>query len=76
MGGHPGRLRQSPPPAPPPSLFLDAAFAPPSETIGAADLFTLSPAMQAYLRSPAFTALLRTRGRERGLLDACTASRT
>ena len=58
------------PPAPPPSLFLDAAFAPPSETIGAADLFTLSPAMQAYLRSPAFTALLRTRGRERGLLDA------
>lgn len=61
----------SPPPAaPPPSLFLDAAFAPPSETIGAADLFTLSPAMQAYLRSPVFTALLRTRGRQRGLLDA------
>jgi tetratricopeptide (TPR) repeat protein len=58
------------PPAPPPALFLDAAFAPPSETVGAADLFTLSPAMQAYLRSPAFKTLLRTRGREHGLIEA------
>jgi len=63
----------TPPPAPPPALFLDAAFAPPSEAIGADNLFTLSPAMQAYLRSPAFKVLLRTRGRERGLLDALTS---
>jgi len=59
-----------PPPAPPPALFLDAAFAPPSEAVGAGDLFTLSPAMQAYLRSPAFKTLLRTRGREHGLIEA------
>jgi Tfp pilus assembly protein PilF len=56
--------------APPPALFADAAFAPPAEPVGAADLFTLSPAMRAYLRSPAFGALLRTRGLEQGLVEA------
>ena len=54
----------------PPPLFADASFKPPSETIGAHNLFTLSPAMQAYLHSPAFEALLRSKGLERGLIDA------
>lgn len=59
-------------PAPLPStqLLSDAAFGPPTETIGAADLFQLSPAMREYLRSPAFTAILRRKGPERGLVEA------
>jgi len=63
----------SPPPlssAPPPALFADAAFAPPSEPIGSDALFALSPAMRAHLHSPAFTALLRSKGLERGLIEA------
>lgn len=56
-------------PAPPP-LFADASFKPPSEPIGAQDLFTLSPAMRAYVHSPAFEAQLRSKGLERGLIDA------
>jgi len=56
--------------APPPALFADAAFGPASETVGSAGLFTLSPAMRAHLRSPAFSALLRSRGLERGLVEA------
>ncbi len=62
----------SAPPAPPaPSqLFNDAAFSPPSEHIGAGDLFSLSPAMRAYLNSPAFRAQLRAKGPEQGLVDA------
>jgi Flp pilus assembly protein TadD len=56
-------------PAPPP-LFADASFKPPSEPIGAQNLFTLSPAMRAYIHSPAFEAHLRNKGLERGLIDA------
>jgi Tfp pilus assembly protein PilF len=56
--------------AAPPPLFADASFKPPSEPIGAQNLFTLSPAMQAYIHSPAFEAHLRSKGRERGLIDA------
>jgi len=55
---------------PPPALFADSAFKPPSETIGADGLFTLSPAMRDYLHSPAFAAQLRGKSRERGLVDA------
>ena len=56
--------------AAPPPLFADASFKPPSEPIGAQNLFTLSPAMQAYAHSPAFEAQLRSKGLERGLIDA------
>jgi len=57
-------------PAPPPALFADARFAPPSEPIGAHDLFTLSPAMRTYLDSSAFQARLRAKGMQHGLVDA------
>lgn len=62
----------SAPPGPPaPSrLFSDATFSPPSERIGADDLFSLSPEMQAYLDSEAFHAHLRAKGLEQGLVDA------
>jgi Tfp pilus assembly protein PilF len=51
-------------------LFDDAAFAAPSEPVDATNLFTLSPAMQAYLHSPAFASHLREKGSERGLVNA------
>jgi tetratricopeptide (TPR) repeat protein len=51
-------------------LFNDAAFSAPSEPASADSLFTLSPEMRAYLRSPAFAAHLRANGSERGLVDA------
>jgi Tfp pilus assembly protein PilF len=54
----------------PPELFADARFAPPSAPVGARDLFTLSPAMQAYLHSPEFAALQDKHGAERGLIEA------
>jgi tetratricopeptide (TPR) repeat protein len=57
-------------PAPPPDLFADARFAPPSAPANAADLFTLSPAMREYLGSPTFRALIRTHGQARGLIEA------
>jgi Tfp pilus assembly protein PilF len=62
----------SAPPAPPPPsrLFNDAAFSPPSEQVGAGDLFALSPAMRAYLNSSAFRAQVRAKGLEHGLVDA------
>ena len=59
-----------PAPAPPTALFADSRFAPPSEAVGAADLFTLSPAMRAYLDSPAFQERLRAKGSRHGLVDA------
>lgn len=58
-----------PPPAPHPP-FADARFAPPTEPVGAKDLFTLSPPMRAYLNSTAFTRHLRQSGLRRGLVDA------
>ena len=62
----------SAPPVPPaPSrLFSDATFAPPSEPIGADDLFAMSPEMQAYLDSAPFRAQLHAKGLESGLVDA------
>ena len=51
-------------------LFKDAAFKAPTEPIGVDDLFTLSPAMRAYLNSAAFRDELRAKGPERGLFDA------
>jgi Tfp pilus assembly protein PilF len=60
----------APQPAAPPPLFADAAFKPPSEPVGADNLFTLSPAMRDYLHSPAFEAHLRSKGLERGLIEA------
>ncbi|MBB6135558.1 Flp pilus assembly protein TadD [Massilia aurea] len=60
----------APPPAPPAALFADARFAPPSEPIGAHDLFALSTAMRTYLNSSAFTSRLRTKGLQHGLVDA------
>lgn len=54
----------------PRDLFADELFHPPSSPASTADLFTPSPAMQAYLRSPRFASLLRSHGQERGLLEA------
>ena len=59
-----------PPPPPTAPLFADSAFGPASDTVGAADLFALSPEMLAYLHSPSFARELRTKGAERGLVDA------
>jgi Tfp pilus assembly protein PilF len=59
--------RQAPPLAP---LLADAAFAPPSGAVNADDLFTLSPAMRAYLHTPAFASALRQKGAVEGLVDA------
>lgn len=61
----------TPGPAGPPSaasLFDDAAFQ--RRAIDERDVFALSPAMQAYLHSPAFTAKVKALGPERGLVDA------
>ena len=58
---------------PPPSLaglLDDSAFPAPAVPVTAADLFTLSPAMSAHLRSRAFQARLREQGTARGLLAA------
>lgn len=58
-------------PLPPPSeLLRDAVFAAASEPIGAADLFTLSPAMRSYLKSPEFGRHRHADGAERGLVNA------
>jgi Flp pilus assembly protein TadD len=62
-------LREAVPP-PLPALFSDASFAPPPSPVGPEGLFTVSPAMQAYLDSPAFHGVLRRLGPERGLVEA------
>jgi Flp pilus assembly protein TadD len=51
-------------------LFADSSFSPPSERVDAADLFTLSPEMRDYLHSAGFSTLVRSMGKERGLLEA------
>jgi Tfp pilus assembly protein PilF len=51
-------------------LLHDAAFAAPSTPVGAADLFALSPAMQAFLHSAEFAQQVRTKGPRHGLFDA------
>lgn len=60
----------SAPPPPATQLFSDAAFKPASEPVGAANLFTLSPAMRAYLDSPAFMSQVRLKGPQHGLVSA------
>ncbi|WLI87442.1 tetratricopeptide repeat protein [Massilia sp. R2A-15] len=62
----------SAPPTPPaPSdMFSDATFGKPGDHVGAADLFTMTPAMRAYLASAAFHAEIRNKGAEQGLVDA------
>jgi Tfp pilus assembly protein PilF len=55
---------------PPPPVFADAKFAPPSGPVDARDLFTLSPAMRAYLNSHSFQSHLRNKGSRHGLVDA------
>jgi tetratricopeptide (TPR) repeat protein len=59
--------------AQPAGLFQDKAFAPPAEPVSIADLFTLSPEMRAYVRSPSFSSQLRIKGSEQGLVDALYA---
>jgi tetratricopeptide (TPR) repeat protein len=54
-------------------LFHDQSFGAPSEPVTTADLFTLSPAMRAYLGSPSFSSQLRLKGSEHGLVDALYA---
>ena len=64
-----------PPPPPVPSeLFADAAFAPPAGNADADQLFSLSPAMRAYLHSPRFNRAMRENGSARGLVDALYTS--
>jgi Flp pilus assembly protein TadD len=58
------------PPAAPLPLLADARFAPPTEKVGADDLFAISPAMRAYLDSPAFARQLRQKSQRHGLVDA------
>ncbi|MGF6273579.1 Tfp pilus assembly protein PilF [Massilia sp. UYP11] len=60
----------SPSSVPPSALFADERFAPPSEAVGAQDLFALSPAMRDYLHSAAFTQRLHAKGMRHGLVDA------
>jgi Tfp pilus assembly protein PilF len=61
---------RSAPSEPPSSLLADAAFAAPAQPVDATGLFTLSAAMRAYLKSPAFAAHLHAEGMEHGLLNA------
>lgn len=51
-------------------LFHDQHFAPPSENVGASQLFAMSAPMTAYLNSQAFRAALRRKGPEMGLVEA------
>jgi len=67
-----GACASTPPasPAQPPlHLFDDAAFAPPSQRIDAAEVFAVSPAMKHYVEVE-IAAQLRSQGRQRGFVDA------
>jgi tetratricopeptide (TPR) repeat protein len=59
----------APPAARPDHLFNDAAFAPPSQRIDAADVFALNDAMRQYLRVD-IARQLAQQGRLRGLVQA------
>jgi len=50
-------------------LFNDVLFAPPTERIDAADVFTVSPAMRQYVRVE-IARQLEDKGWQRGLVDA------
>ena len=51
------------------SLFSDSSFAPPSERIDPADVFTVSPQMRAFLESRVAEEVAK-RGEARGLVEA------
>jgi len=57
------------PAAAPASLFVDSAFAAPSELVDATQVFALSPAMRRYLDVD-MAPLLRKLGPQRGLVEA------
>ena len=59
-----------PPPPIPAELFADARFQAPPVQPNADELFSVSPAMRAYLHSPKFTREIRANGAARGLVDA------
>lgn len=52
------------------ALFNDAGFRASATPASGADLFTVSPAMRAYLNSPRFRERVRQLGPEKGLVDA------
>ncbi|MES2126854.1 MAG: tetratricopeptide repeat protein [Pseudomonadota bacterium] len=58
-----------PPPPSPLQLADDSRFGPPNEAINPEELFTLSPEMRNYVRSPVFANHIRNKG-ERGLIEA------
>ena len=67
-----GACASTPPPeapGPPPGLFIDNAFDPPSQPIDAREVFALSPAMKRYLEVE-IAPQLRSMGLQRGLVDA------
>lgn len=55
------------------TVFLDDRFAPPSEPIGADDLFTLSPEMRDYLNTE-IASRQRSSARQHALVDALYSS--
>lgn len=59
----------TPPPQQPERLFADDLFHAAAVKIDAADVFALTPAMQAYLEHDV-ARLVRTRGRQQGLYEA------
>ncbi|UUZ46950.1 hypothetical protein LP420_25195 [Massilia sp. B-10] len=65
------RLAPMPPSA---DLYHDSDFKPPSQPVNADQLFALSPAMEAYLKSPGFQNHTRNSGQQRGLFDALYTS--
>jgi Flp pilus assembly protein TadD len=54
-------------------MFPDALFAPPSEPIGAGDLFALSPGMREYLDTE-IAGQMRSKNRQNALVDALYSS--
>jgi Tfp pilus assembly protein PilF len=58
------------PDRPPEALFDDGLFAPPSEHVGAGEMFAVSEAMRRYLQHPQVETQMRRKGPQRGLLDA------
>jgi hypothetical protein len=59
----------STPSAPPPPLLDDARFAPPSQRISADEVFALTDAMRHYIKHE-IGSQLRSKGAQRGLIDA------
>ena len=58
----------------PEGLFSDRLFQPPSEHVGAADLFALSPEMKEYLTTE-IARQVRVKGGQQGLYDALYSKR-